>query len=299
MRGRRSLVGIAALLLATLAGAGPPAQAPSLDEIANTGINGIGELGFVQLRDGVYEGAPYVAGGAARPMVSLLRELSVHGDLDGAAGEERALLLSSTTGGSGERIYLAAFGRGADGQIRNIASVLVGDRVKLRALAIDSPLLVLDVVETAPGEAACCGTRLARRSYRLEDATLQLVGNETRGRLSLAAISGIEWTLVEHNAEALAEGIRAPTLRISEGQAAGFSGCNNFHARLQEPAAGEIRLEPTTMISTRMACEESRSALESGYLADLSAINRYTFLQGRLVLGWQRGESSGRLTFRR
>ena len=58
MRGRRSLVGIAALLLATLAGAGPPAQAPSLDEIANTGINGIGEPGLVPVGGGVCTGAP-------------------------------------------------------------------------------------------------------------------------------------------------------------------------------------------------------------------------------------------------
>lgn len=299
MRGRELAPGLAVCVLAALAFACASPQAPSLDEIANAEVSDIDDAGMIRLHDGTFDGAPYVDGGAARPVVRLWRELSVRGDLDGVAGQERAVLLSSTTGGSGERIYLAVFDHGADGQIRNIATVLVGDRVKLRALALESATLMLDLVEPAPGEAACCGTRLARRSYRLEQAKLQLVHSEIQGQLSLATISGSEWILLEHNGEALAEGLRAPTIRISEGQASGFSGCNEFHLRLEEVSAGEIRVDPATMISTRMACTEPAMTLESSYLGELSVVDRYTFLQGRLALGWQRGENRGLLLFRR
>lgn len=299
MRGRELALGLAVWVCAALALASASPQAPSLDEIANAAVIDIADAGTVRLHDGTFEGAPYVDGGASRPVVVLWRELSVRGDLDGVAGEERAVLLSAMNGGSGERIYLAVFARGADGQIRNIATVLVGDRVKLRALALDSVTLVLDLVEPAPGEATCCGTRLARRSYRLEHAKLQLVDSEIQGQLSLATISGSEWILLERNGEALADGLRAPTIRISEGQASGFSGCNDFHVRLEEVSPGEIRVDAATMVSTRMACAESAMALESSYLAELSAVDRYTFLQGRLALGWQRGENRGLLLFRR
>ena len=299
MRGRGLPAGLAILVFTALAIASPAPQAPSLDEIANAAVTDIGDTGTIQLRNGAFEGAPYVDGGAARPIVSLWRELSVHGDLDSAAGEERAVLLSSTTGGSGERIYLAVFDRAADGQIRNIATLPVGDRVKLRAFALDSATLVLDLIEPAPGEAACCGTRLVRRSYRVEHSGLLLVDDEIQGQLSLSTISGHEWILLERNGETLADGLRAPTIRISEAKASGFSGCNEFHVRLEEVAPGEIRIDTATMVSTRMACAESAMALESSFLAELSAVDRYTFLRGHLALGWQRGENRGLLLFRK
>lgn len=48
----------------------------------------------VTLRDGVYEGEPFVPGGASRPRVELLDMLPVLHDLDGDGIDDAAVLLA-------------------------------------------------------------------------------------------------------------------------------------------------------------------------------------------------------------
>ena len=55
---------------------------PSLDDVRNTTVVGLFD-DPVTLRDGRWEGEPYVAGGASRPSAGVIGDLSVAGDLDG------------------------------------------------------------------------------------------------------------------------------------------------------------------------------------------------------------------------
>jgi heat shock protein HslJ len=278
------------------------AAAPDMGMIANAEVRGIVEPGFparhaVRLANGVWQGAPFEPGAATRPRVQLLPNLNAAGDLDGDGNLERAVLLAASSGGSGERIYLAVFG-GRGAAVRNHSTVLVGDRSKPRALAIDDGEIVLDVVEIGPREPACCATQLARHRYRLRDGGLRSAGSEVQGRLSIAVLEG-EWTLVEQDGQALPAGAQPPTIVFDGTRIAGFGGCNRYGGQLQEVAPGEFAPGPHALVSTRMACEGPQSAIEDRYFAALARVGRYGFVDGRLSLQWADGERYGQLVFRR
>ncbi len=259
-------------------------------------VGGIYEGQLVQLTDGVYEGPPYVEGGAARPRVVLLREMYARGELGGPTGEELVGLFSETSGGSGERIYVAAFGT-AGGSAVNFGTALVGDRAKLRSLDIRDGLIFIDVVEAGPEQPMCCGTQLARKSYRLEADGLRLVASDVTGQLSIATWSGTEWSLVEMNGQALPAGSKAPTLQFQDGQVAGFGGCNRYTGPVKEPEPGVVSIG--NMAVTMMACVPPQGDIEASYLKQLAGVRGYTFLAGRLALRWEVGDETGWLMFAR
>ena len=273
-----------------------PSAAPTFEQLSCAKVRGIYGGKTIQLKDGVYEGEPFVAGGASRPRVMLLGRLTATANLDNQPGDERVALLAESSGGSGENIFLAVFGE-QDGNVVNLGTALVGDRVRLRRLDIDGRTMLLDVVEAGPGEPMCCPTQLARTSYRLEPERLQLVAADVTGVLSLAAIADVEWTLEEMNGRPLAPGSRAPTFKVAGGIAGGFGGCNRYTGAVQESTPGNISLG--NLAATRMACADPQMMLEDGFLRDLKRVTSYTFLEGRLALRWEDGGQSGLLMFRR
>lgn len=259
-------------------------------------IEGIYEGRVVTLRDGAYEGDPYVAGGAARPVVRLLEPMTASGELDGAPGEEVVALLAETSGGSGERIYLAVF-QLRDSKLVNVATTDVGDRVKLRRLSVEGGTAVLDVVQMAPGEATCCGTQLARKTYRLESGRLQRIASQVVGRLSLAAISRQEWVLDEMNGKPLPPGAPPPTFAVNGDVASGFGGCNRYSGAVKESGPGKLSLGD--LAATMMACDDVQMPVEDEFLRSLRQVSAYTFLAGRLALSWEGGGERGLLLLRR
>ena len=292
-----------AFCLAACAGSAPPAPAPAVKAPASTAellrsatIDGIYADKAVTLIDGVYEGASHAEGGASRPTVRLLEMLTASGELDGAPGGEVVALLAESSGGSGERIYLAVF-QSQNAVLVNMATALLGDRVKLRRLDIDAGTIVLDVIQAAPGEPMCCGTQLARKTYRLESGRLKLVASQAVGRLSLAAIARLEWVLDELNGKAPAQGSQPPTFTIQGDTASGFAGCNRFSGPINETAPGKVSLGD--LAATMMACEGTQMSIEDEYLRSLRRVTSYTFLAGRLALTWEGGGERGLLLFRR
>ncbi len=298
----RHATGWAILVIALAVGgcASKPPESVSganwIDGIANAEVSGVEETGPARLTRGLYEGAPYAPGGASRPRVLLIPQTETRGDLDGRVGEEVAVLLSASSGGSGEFIYLAVFGDD-DGSARNLATAPVGDRVKLRTIEISDRAIVLEVLEAGPKDAMCCPTQLARRIYQLEKGSLQQVSNEVTGTLSLASLAGPEWRLIEMDGKPLPEGAKQPTLLIDGGTAAGFSGCNRYTGKITETSPGRVALGPQAV--TMMACIEPHATLEQGYLRRLAKTDAYSFLAGRLLLGWSDGDESGTLLFDR
>jgi len=276
-----------------------PAHAPTAGQLAGALVSGIEEPGFepltaVTLVDGLWQGEPFAPGAAVRPQLMLLTNLLQSADLDDDGRSESIALLSASSGGSGERIHIAAFATGADGITRGRAT-LVGDRVKLRALMIAEGEVVLDVVEAGQWEPACCGTELARLRYRLAGGELRQSAHEIQGNLSLAVLAGSEWTLLEIDGRPIAG--KPPTLLIDGERAAGFSGCNRYAAQLRSAEAGTISVLRESMIATLMACVPPQSDIEAAFLAALARVSHFTFLDGRLALSWHREDGSGVLLF--
>ena len=61
----------------------------------------------IKLKDGRYEGEPFVPGGASRPTVTLLPEPRARFDVDGDGSPEWLAVLAESSGGSGTFLYLA------------------------------------------------------------------------------------------------------------------------------------------------------------------------------------------------
>ena len=160
--------------------------APTLEQLANTRVAGVFEH-EVALRDGHYEGEPFLPGGASRPRLEWIREPVVIVDLDDDGHEEAVVLLVASSGGSGSMRHLAVIGMRA-GEATSLATVLLGDRVQVRSLDAGEGRIRLELVEHGPGDPACCPTRRSVREWRLETgASWQLV--ETRSLALEAALS--------------------------------------------------------------------------------------------------------------
>ena len=274
--------------------AGPP-PTPTIEQIRAATVSGIFEQA-VTLVDGVYHGAPAAPGAASHPMLDLWEPAIAFGDVDGAAGNEAVALLGSSAGGSGEMVHVAAFGV-RDGVLANLGTAAVGDRVRLQNLWLQQGRIIMDVVEAGPGDAACCPTQLARKTYAMEDGALQQVSSEVLGALSIGALAAVEWQLVEMNGQPLADGVEAPVIHFEHASLRGFGGCNRFTAKVTETAPGVIDIGPAA--ATKMSCPEPQMELETQFFSQLEAVDRYAFLAGQLALTFPDGKNTGRMVFRR
>ena len=265
-------------------------------QVANATISGVFDAPFTFV-DGSYEGPPATPGGASHPMAILMTPLVRLGEFDEQTGTDAAALIASNGGGSGEHITLSIVGL-RDGKAVSLATTTVGDRTKVRDLRVSGRDVVIDVVEIGPGEAACCGSQLATRTYRLERGALKEVAADVTGTLSLAAtVAGQLWTAVAMDGAPLAATAPKPTLTFADGRISGSSGCNQYRGPLTEPEPGTVKVGPT--ISTRRACVGEGADIETRFLKTLEKVTSYTFLSGRLVLSGLDGEQMRSLTFDR
>ncbi len=264
--------------------------------LANATYQGIEEEP-VRLQEGSWEGEPYVEGGASRPSVGLAEGFELKGDLDGDGIPESLVLLWQSSGGSGTFGYIAVMAE-RDGVLTNIATAPVGDRVQIRGGRIEDGIVSLEVVQQGEDDAACCPTQLATRSWSLEGDLLVEHEIELTGTLSLSALEGKEWVLINAGPEMHLSGDVQPTLSISEGRVAGYSGCNRYSASIEYgPASGEISMGP--VMGTRMACPEDQMALEAGFLGLLGNASMFRFTAGQLILRGDKGGQSFAMTFRK
>jgi len=269
--------------------------APAWQEAAGAEYSGVFDEAIV-LDGAQWEGQPYVEGGASAPRAGLAAHFLLTGDLDDDGSEEAVVLLWSSTGGSGTFDYLAVLGRDANGEVINRATQPLGDRVKVRHASIEGSLVVLDTVQAGPDDAACCPGQKMRRTFVLEGETLTETSTEDRGRLSLADLAG-EWRLLRFGADEELPPDVTITVQFDDGRIAGSAACNRYTGGVQEgDAPGEVTLAgPLAM--TRMMCPPPLMEWERRYSAALEGLAQYSFIAGRLVLGWRSGEESGTLEF--
>jgi len=274
---------------------GAPTAHPSLDELANALFPGI-ETEPVPLSDGLWQGAPFVEGGASRPSVGLVRYFLLVGDVTGDGSEESVVLLWAGAGGSGVFNYLAVAGR-ADEEITILGTAELGDRVQVREGRVADGIIELDVVQAGPEDAACCPTQMATRVWRMGPDGLIEGPSRITGAMTLDELRGPEWVLTELAWEESAPGEPEVTLLFEEERISGNAGCNGFTGGIEESGdtPGMISIGPVG--ATRMMCPEEIMSVEDRFLGQLGAVSRYSFLAGKLVLSWQDGDSGGVMLF--
>src|SRR5215510_12776068 len=268
-------------------------RGPTLEELRKATISSL-PGGAISLREGLFEGPPFQLGNASRRRVTLWSRPLAFGDLPGVRGENTVALLSSSEGGSGSVVYVGVF-QERSGRVDDVGMALVGDRVEVRALSIVDGTVVLDVVEAGAGDGMCCPGQLARKTYAFRDGALTLVSSLPTGRLSLAALADVEWTLVSLDGLPLPQATRPPTAIFQGTRVSGFGGCNRYFGQVVEKSPGAIVVGP--LAGTKMACPSPAMEIEDRFLAAMSRVARYSFVGGRLVLSAVDGATPRELTF--
>ncbi len=265
-----------------------PSGPPTLTELQNATYWGLKEPGGTfTLKDGRWEGEPHAPGAAARPSVSLAPGFRVTGDLDGDGAEEAVVVLAESSGGSGTFDYLAVVKRTASG-IENIATVALGDRVKIRSARVEKGILLVSVVRAGKDDPMCCPGELADLGWTLAGSRLEPVALPApTGRLSLDTLAGTEWVLRAWDFDEAALDEAEVTLSYKDGRFAGSSGCNRYSASATAvDLPGDFSMGP--IMGTRMACPEPRSSVETRFLKQLGSARKFSFLLGRLAVTYER-----------
>jgi len=298
----QSLRAMAAGALAGLAGCSgitpderPAVPAPGLDDIGNALIYGLGDAP-IRLRDGRWEGEPYTEGGASRPTAGLAEDFIRHGDLDSDNHDESVVLAWTSSGGSGTLNFVAVFDAGDDGPV-NIGTAPLGDRVQLIDASVTNGMLHVDLVQHGDDDAACCPTQTAKRTFILDDGTLQERNAVVVGTLGLDTAGGVDWRLVSlgEGNDGVPDGI---TLRFDGGRISGRGPCNRYFTQAV-PGVGPADFTVERIGATRMFCDEETMALEDAYFEALASARRFAFRAGQLAISYDSDGAPQALLFRR
>ena len=270
----------------TVSGVVPAAL--SVSALSNMTVRGLPDApAQLTLRDGAWQGKPYVKGGAEAPQVRLMRSPVAYGDLDRDGRPEAVMLLTQSMGGSGQFLHVAVAGaQGA--QPRTLATMRVGDRVQVRDLRVQNGRIWLDVVRGGPNDAACCPGEVASLGWTLRRGRLSPVKDAPPvSRLGPATLGSHTWVLREWRPGETAASPPPLTLSHQDGRFVGHSGCNRFMAEVtaQGGTAGDLKV--ATPGVTRMACEGDAAITERRYLDQLGRVRRMGFREGRLALEYE------------
>jgi heat shock protein HslJ len=123
--------------------------------------------GPVALSKGEFR-APAASGSAGQTVVTLTNK-QAFGKVQGR--EAGAVVLVVQTGGTGSFYELALLIKGAEGW-NNTDTILLGDRVKVRRVAIEDDVIVVAITDHAPGDPLCCPTMDVLKRFAVRDDRL-------------------------------------------------------------------------------------------------------------------------------
>lgn len=283
---------LASLLISSCATVGH-VNKTSLSQLKNLSYQGI-YAKPVKLKDGHYEGQPFVTGGASRPRLQLIEQLIVSGDMTGDGFDEAAMFLTESAGGSGSFTYLAVVSK-SDSGYQNIATRNLGDRVQIRALQLVEGTLILDYITAGADDAMCCPSMKIRSTYRLVENKLQQITTKQMGRLNLQDLEGVTWSLAEFAQHEPVPAQVAVDAVFEKNRVGGSSGCNRYFGGIKGSSPYQIELGP--IAGTRMMCAEAVMQVEDRYLRALQKVDQFGFLFGQLALSYQDNDNQKRMLF--
>ncbi len=150
--------------------------------------------GEAPLTDGEYR--EKAAPDSATETAVLLTEHVAYGTLSN--GEPAAaVILVSDPGGSGTFYYLAIVST-QNGEPVNVATTLLGDRVKIKSLAVEDGRFVVELVTHGPDDPLCCPKQQVVQTYELQAGELaqtssEVVGSADGSGEDGADLTGIVW----------------------------------------------------------------------------------------------------------
>ena len=113
----------------------------------------------------------YMEGAASELVIVLIPDMHAFGDLDGDGVEDAAVVLATSGGGSGTFISLEAV-INDNGTPNHAATVLLGDRVQVKSVAVESGEITVDMVTHGPDDPLYRPTLEVTHKYKLQGDTL-------------------------------------------------------------------------------------------------------------------------------
>ncbi|MCB9118312.1 MAG: META domain-containing protein [Caldilineaceae bacterium] len=233
----------------------------------------------ITLTDGRYEDGLYT--------VEYVDGAELNVDLDGDGVHDAAVFLVERGGGTASILFLAAQ-LNQEGQPVDAGAVRL-DEVGIKQAEVGGGQVHLEIITAGPGDADCCVSHKARRSYALVDGRLADVTGDAGQelvRVSADDLNGTSWALVELNFGVPALPDVPVTLDFAGGKISGAGGCNNFSGSF---TLGEENPFVTTvgpLASTMMACPQEIMEQESAFLAALGQTAHWSYEFGNLALAY-------------
>lgn len=265
----------------------PEPSAPiAVDALRNATYSGIYDAP-ITLSDGRYEGEPFVAGGASRPVVEYVDGAELFADLDGDGVEDAVVFLVERGGGTAAFTYVAAQLNRA-GEPVDAGAVLVEDRTQVLSAVVEEGQLKLEFTTLGASDVSCCPSHKAQRTYAVQDGGLAIVADHSQEliRISAADLDNTHWTLVELGEDQPALADAEVTISFEAGQVSGSGGCNNYSGAFNLSDDNPFLVTFGPLATTAMACDDPIQRQESAYLAALQQVSRWGYAYGRLALAY-------------
>jgi heat shock protein HslJ len=234
--------------------------------------------GTAVLTDGKYEES-IVPGSATKIVVILSDRMAFGYASDGQP--LAAIILITDPGGSGTFYYLSAVVQ-QNGKPVNVATTLLGDRVKINSLAVEGGEIVVDMVTQGPDDPFCCPTQRVVQKYALRgDQLLQTSLEGTLWKLDGYLNSQGEWVSVLPGT--------GVTAKFDAGQVGGSAGCNQYFGGYE--LSGNSLTFGVIAVTEMYCAPEALMDQESEYLAALESAASYWIADGQLQIANAGGET--------
>ena len=159
---------IAAILIALLSGCGRRSHQLTLESLKNATYSLDSFEGMkVTLQDGRFQGKPGADDDSEFEVGMMDR--TAFGQIHGV--DAAAVILYWNSGGTGTFIDLALMLR-SEGKAVNIATMNLGDRVRVNEVSIDHDTIYVAMTIHGPEDPMCCPTLDVRRAFLLRDTVI-------------------------------------------------------------------------------------------------------------------------------
>ncbi len=277
-----------------------PTAEPSPEETAAPGTDEPVSITVEQLRNATYssiydEPVALTDGLYEEDMLTVeyAEGAELYGDLDGDGVEDAVVFLLERGGGTGSFTYIAAQ-LNQDGQPVDAGAVWM-DEVSVRSAAIEDGKVVMELIVIGPGDADCCGSHKAARTYALQEGQLVEVSGQEEDleQISAADLDGTNWTLLELDYDQPAAADAEVTISFQEDQIAGFGGCNDYNSSFSLGEENPFAMTVSPVAATQKSCPDPTGSQESAYVAALEQVSGWGYSFGRLALYYYVEDQAG------
>ncbi len=179
-------------------------------------------------------------------------------------------------------------------------AVWIEDRIQIKSVAIDNGQIQLEIITEGPGDAACCKSHKAPKTYALQAGQLAEIpaAEVMLEKISAADLNGTEWMLAEISAGQPVLTDTVVTLNFADVQLSGSGGCNSYNGGFTLDEINPFVMTIGPVASTKMACPEPMMGQEMAYLTALQGVSQWGYLLGNLAMYYPDGQDGlARLLF--